>query len=81
MNKKIILAICVIIMFIMPILSVEDIFIWIISIFFINKSIKVFKNKNSLKPVIINTTVCCLLIVLYNVIARYIEDILIKMWV
>ena len=81
MNKKIILAICVIIMFIMPILSVEDIFIWIISIFFISKSIKVFKNKNSLKPVIINTTICFLLIVLYNVIARYIEDILIKMWV
>lgn len=81
MNKKIILAICVIIMFIMPILSVEDIFIWIISLFFINKSIKTFKKEDNLKAVIINTTVCCFVIILYNVLARYIEDILIKMWV
>lgn len=81
MNKKVILVICVIIMFIMPILSVEDIFIWIISLFFINKSIKTFKKEDNLKAVIINTTVCCFVIILYNVLARYIEDILIKMWV
>ena len=81
MNKKVILVICVIIMFIMPILSVEDIFIWIISLFFINKSIKTFKKEDNLTAVIINTTVCCFVIILYNVLARYIEDILIKMWV
>ena len=80
MNKKVILNICILLMFLMPIISIEDIVIWIVALYFIHRSIKKFRGNTQLKPVIINTVVCSVIIVSYNVIVRYIEEILVKLW-
>ncbi|VYU01528.1 hypothetical protein [Clostridium tertium] len=80
MNNKVVLKILIVIMFIMPIVSIEDIVPWAIALFFIHKSIKGFKAKDDLKPIILNTVYCGGIIFFYNVIARYIENILIKAW-
>lgn len=71
MNKKIILYALIAIMFIMPIVSIEDIIPWVVTIFFINLSVRRFKVKDSIKPVVINTVFCGVIIVVYNVLAIY----------
>ncbi|MBD7911480.1 MULTISPECIES: hypothetical protein [Clostridium] len=80
MTKKIILYILIGLCFIMPMISVEGIIPWIIAIFLISRSFKAFKEKKNLKPVILNTIYCGGLILIYNVLARNIERILVKMW-
>lgn len=69
-------AIC----FIMPILSVEGLIPWIIAIFFISRNFKKFKDKSDIKIVLLNTIYCGGLIIVYNILARNIERILVKMF-
>jgi hypothetical protein len=64
----------------MPILSVEALIPWIIAIFFISKNFKQFKNNESIKQVILNTIYCGVSILVFNVLARNIEKILVKMF-
>ncbi|MGG7176323.1 hypothetical protein ACQPU1_01930 [Clostridium paraputrificum] len=80
MNKKVVLNILIGIMFIMPIISIEDIVPWVVALFFIHRSIKGFKIKDELKPILLNTLYCGGIILVYNVLARYIESALIKAW-
>lgn len=80
MNNKVILKIFILIMFLMPILSIEDIIPWALALFFIHKSIKVFKVKEELRPIILNTVYCVGSILLYNIFVRSIENILVKAW-
>ena len=80
MNKKAVLNILIGIMFIMPIISIEDIVPWVVALFFIHRSIKGFKTKEVLKPAFLNTIYCGGIILVYNIIARYIEGIFIKAW-
>ena len=80
MNNKVILKIFIVIMFLMPIISIEDIIPWALAFFFIHKSIKGFKVKEELKPIILNTVYCGGSILLYNIFVRYIESVLVKAW-
>ena len=78
-NKKImylLIALC----FIMPIISVEGIIPWIVSLTFIHLSFKQFEKSNNIKKVVYKTLYCGSIILLYNVIGRYIEKILVDMW-
>lgn len=80
MNNKVMLKIFIVIMFLMPILSIEDIIPWALALFFIHKSIKVFKVKEELRPIILNIVYCGGSILLYNIFVRSIENILVKAW-
>ncbi|MBU3135411.1 hypothetical protein KPL39_03920 [Clostridium gasigenes] len=80
MNKKIILYIIIGLIFLMPIISIEALTPWVVALFFIHKSIKEFKAKETLKPICFNMIYCGGIILMYNIIARYIEYILIKAW-
>lgn len=80
MNNKIIEKILIVILFLMPIISIEAIIPWALALFFIHKSIKEFKVKEELKPIILNTFYCGGFILLYNILARYIESLLVKAW-
>lgn len=80
MNNKVMLKLFIVIMFLMPIISIEDIIPWALSLFFIHKSIKGFKVKEELKPIILNTVYCGGSILLYNIFVRYIESVLVKAW-
>lgn len=80
MNNKVVLRIFIVIMFLMPIISIEDIIPWTLALFFIHKSIKSFKIKEELNPIILNTFYCGVSILLYNIFVRYIESILVKAW-
>lgn len=80
MNNKVIQKIFIVIMLLMPIVSIEDIIPWALALFFIHKSIRGFKVKEELKPIILNTVYCGVSILLYNIFVRYIESILIKAW-
>lgn len=81
MNKKIILYILSFACFLMPIISVEGIIPWIVAIFLINKSFKYFKNHENIKGVVLNTIYCALIIISYNILGKFIEKILVKLWV
>lgn len=80
MNNKVMLKLFIALMFLMPIISIEDIIPWALALFFIHKSIKVFKVKEELKPIILNTVYCGGAILLYNIFVRYIESLLVKAW-
>lgn len=80
MNKRYVLYILIGLMFIMPILAIEDIVPWVTSLLLIHKSIKSFKDNNSLKPVVKNTIIAGIIIFIYNFGARYVQEVLSKMW-
>lgn len=80
MNRKYTLIMCIILMILMPILSIEDIVLWIVSLYFIHKSIKAYKLDYSNKVIIKNTIICTLITVIYNLIVSNIETILVKLW-
>lgn len=80
MNKKYLLYILIFICFLFPIISVEDIVPWVVSLIAIHKSIKIFKKKEELKPVIINTLLAGGIILAYNIVTGVIERYLVKMW-
>lgn len=80
MNNKVIKKILIVIMFLMPIVSIEALIPWALALFFIHRSIKRFKIKEELKPIILNTIYCGGFILLYNIFARYIETVLVKAW-
>ena len=80
MNKKVVSYILIGLMFLMPIISIEDIIPWIVALFFINKSIKEFKINNQIKSTFLNFVYCGGLIFIFNIGAKYIEGILIKAW-
>ncbi|MDS0524384.1 hypothetical protein NNC19_01760 [Clostridium sp. SHJSY1] len=79
-KKNILLYILCGICFVMPIISVEGLIPWVIAIFLISKNFKKFKENNSIKPVVLNTIYCMGLIFIYNILARNIEKILVKMF-
>lgn len=81
MNKKIILYILSFICFLMPIISVEGLLPWIVAIFLINRSFKYFKKDENIKVVLLNTIYCALIILSYNILGRFIEKVLVKLWV
>lgn len=80
MNKKVILYITIGLIFLMPIISIESVIPWVVAFFFINKSIKRFKANDELKFIWFNMIYCGGIILIYNIIARYLEGLLIKIW-
>lgn len=79
-NKKAVLYLLATAMFIMPIVSLEDIVPWVVAIFFINKSFKAFKANGTIKPVAIYTLYCGGIILAYNLATLYVESIVVKLW-
>lgn len=80
MNKKVIMYILALLCLIMPIISVEGIVPWIVSLTFIHFSFKAFNKTNNIKRAVYNTIYCGAIIFIYNVLGRYIEKILVDMW-
>ena len=80
MNKKVAFYILIFITFMFPILSIEGIIPWIVSIVLINKSIKKFNSTGEIKYTVKNTILAGGIILSYNVIAKVIQDYLIKLW-
>ena len=80
MNKKVIFYILIFITFTFPILSIEGIIPWVVSIILINKSIKNFKSTSEIKYAVKNTILAGGIILSYYVIAKVIQDYLIKLW-
>ncbi|MGL5086300.1 MAG: hypothetical protein ACRC68_11400 [Clostridium sp.] len=80
MNKKFLLYIIVALIFLMPIISIEGAIPWVVSLFFINKCIKEFKLNTKLNALSLNVLYCGIVILSYNIIARYIESIMIRAW-
>lgn len=80
MNKKwikyFLIGLCVL----FPIMSIEDIIPWVVSLYFIHKSVKIMKEKDDIKPIVINTILSGIIILGYNIITRTIEAYLVKMW-
>lgn len=80
LNRKYIYYFLIVITFIFPIISIEDIIPWIISLVCIHKDIKSFREKGELKPIIKNTIFAGGVILIYNIVTRLIEGYLVKMW-
>lgn len=80
MSRKTVLYLLAATMFIMPIVSIEDIIPWVVAIFFINKSFKAFKANGTIKPVAIYTLYCGGIILSYNLLTLYVESIVVKLW-
>lgn len=79
MDKK--LYILSIIPLVFPVISREDIIPWIISIFFIYKSIKeIDKNESSISKVAVNITFAGSGILLFNMLSSVIEAYLSKLF-
>lgn len=79
MNKRFILYILLGGCFIMPIISVEGLTPWIVAIFFMYRIVKKFNVKENIKIAIINTIYCGSIILVYNVLGRWLEKILVKL--
>lgn len=80
MNKEIKFYILICITLIFPIISVEDIVPWVVSLLFIHKSIKSFKSTREIKFTIKNTLLAGGIILTYNVITKAIQDYLVGLW-
>lgn len=80
MNKKWIKYFLISLCVLFPILSVEDIIPWVVSLYFIHKSCKFMKISNDIKPILINTILSGGIILGYNIITKIAENYLVKMW-
>lgn len=74
--KYFLIGLCVL----FPIISIEDIIPWVVSLYFIHKSCKAMKIRNDIKPILINTLLSGGIILVYNIITRGVESYLVKMW-
>lgn len=79
MIKNIVKILLIVLCFIFPIISIEDIVPWVVSLVFIHRSVKSFNKDGSIKNIAINTLYAGGIILIYNVLARVIEAYLVKL--
>ena len=79
MIKNIVKILLIVLCFIFPIISIEDIVPWVVALVFIHRSVKIFNKDGSIKNIAINTLYAGGIILIYNVLARVIEAYLVKL--
>lgn len=79
MIKKVLIGVLIGLCIIFPIISIEDLIPWVVALIFVHKSCKIVGKDNDVKLIAINTALCGGIILAFNIVARAIEDYLVKL--